>query len=323
MHRFFYLALVILSIGLVPPARAQKLVCPKASADPEKNKVEARRYYNMGGVYFNMNDFEKSAESFLCVLTLVPYSLMARYQLARSYDKMGKYELARQHYKWVSLDPSEEAKTLHEEVKKRLDELKGLPDKTPVATDPESLIHEEAKKKAEAARLAQEKAERDEQVRRDLEARQKREAELAAKKKLEEEALQRERERLAKEKAGKNVPPLVHAEVPLMSRWWFWTGIAATAAFTITATFTGLRVLDLNDKWDHYNRDGDREDLLRYRTYTDLALGGALVSAGALAFTIWQTSKPSTRSSIRTTDRFRLLPSCGPGACGLTFSWDF
>ncbi|PKN16852.1 MAG: hypothetical protein CVU65_18830, partial [Deltaproteobacteria bacterium HGW-Deltaproteobacteria-22] len=77
-----YFMLVAFLTLMATPVHAQEIVCPKASTNVEENKNEARRYYNMGNTYFNMKQYDKSAASFVCVINLVPYSIMARYRLA-------------------------------------------------------------------------------------------------------------------------------------------------------------------------------------------------------------------------------------------------
>lgn len=111
---------------VILPTRAfsQALVCPDPGKDVEQNKAEARRYFELGTTYFNVNQFDKSAEAFACVIRLVPYTVTARYRLAVSYDRLGKLELAKEQYQWVMVSTSKEAEPLKVEVRKRLDELR-------------------------------------------------------------------------------------------------------------------------------------------------------------------------------------------------------
>jgi tetratricopeptide (TPR) repeat protein len=129
MKSLWTVLVVALTLGTVAPVSAQKIVCPAPSKDLEANKKEGRRYYNMGNTFFNMGQYAKSASSFACVLHLVPYSVMARYQLAVSYQKLGVFSLAREHYQWVIADTSAEARPLHGEASAQLAALRGKPDK--------------------------------------------------------------------------------------------------------------------------------------------------------------------------------------------------
>ncbi len=130
----------LLAFFPVTPARA-RIVCPDVSTQAEQNKNEARRYFNMGRIHFEKGDYELSAASFLCVIQLVPYSLTARVQLARSYDKAGRYSLAREQYNWVLLDPSDEAEALKSGIQTRLAEIADLPDTAPdPATEPKGDV---------------------------------------------------------------------------------------------------------------------------------------------------------------------------------------
>ncbi|PKN47153.1 MAG: hypothetical protein CVU59_03815, partial [Deltaproteobacteria bacterium HGW-Deltaproteobacteria-17] len=79
-------------------------------------------------------DFTKAAESFECVLKFIPYSLTARYKLARAYDAQGIFSLARENYEMILLLDSAEAATLKPEIRKRLAEIKDLKDRVPVTT---------------------------------------------------------------------------------------------------------------------------------------------------------------------------------------------
>ncbi|MBU1412776.1 hypothetical protein KKC22_14795, partial [Myxococcota bacterium] len=114
------------------PARAEKMHCPNVTDNDEKNTEIARKYFQMGGMYHDKQDFTKAAESFECVLKFIPYSLTARYKLARAYDAQGVFSLARENYEMILLLDSAEAGTLKPEIRKRLVEIKDLKDRVPV-----------------------------------------------------------------------------------------------------------------------------------------------------------------------------------------------
>ncbi len=126
------LFLVVLTVFflLSGPANARSIACPEPSKDVELNKNEARRYFNMGNTSFNMGEFEKSIESFKCVLQLVPYSVLTRFRLGQAYEKTGRYRLAREQYKWVISDASDEARSIHEEVNLRMEIIADKSDTT-------------------------------------------------------------------------------------------------------------------------------------------------------------------------------------------------
>ncbi len=118
------------------PARAEKLHCPSVTDNDEKNTEIARRYFQMGGMYQDKLDYVKAAESFECVLKFVPYSLTARYKLARAYDGMEVYSRAREAYEMILVYDSAEAESLKPEIRKRLQEIKDLKDRVTVVTLP-------------------------------------------------------------------------------------------------------------------------------------------------------------------------------------------
>jgi len=124
-----FLVMLMLLTGS-PVASAQKIVCPEPVADLEKNKEEARRFFNMGNTYYNLEEYDRAVMSFDCVVKLVPYSVNSRFQLARSLDRLGRYSLAKVQYRWLLADASDESAPLKSEVEKRLAELEHLPDKT-------------------------------------------------------------------------------------------------------------------------------------------------------------------------------------------------
>jgi len=314
------------------PVHAQELVCPKPTNNQEENKNEARRYYNMGNTYFNMKQFDKSAASFVCVINLVPYSIMARYRLALSYDNLGKYSLAREQLQWVLADASEEAKPLKTDAQKRFDQIKDLPDKGAVVVKPP--VDPAAEKarlavEAEKARIAAEA----EKARIEVENRKKADAEkarLAAEKQKRDDAEKARlaaeaRKKAADEKAARDAKngsgePVVPAAPKLTSRWWFWTGVGATAVFTGAAVFFGMKTLDARDKWETDWNPEDRSALEDNRLFTDLSIGGAVISAAALGVTLWLT-RPKKIDDAKT--GWTIVPACGPEGCMMTFSLGF
>ncbi len=76
-------------------------------------------------------------------------------------------------------------------------------------------------------------------------------------------------------------------------QWWFWTGIAATSVFTVSAIVTGLRTLDLQDQWESTGDTSIRDRGERYRTWTDVLVAGALLSGIATGVAMWMHPEPA------------------------------
>ena len=128
-----FLSLFLFPLLWAAPARAEKLHCPNVTDNDEKNTEVARRYFQMGGMFFDKADYTKAAESYECVLKFVPYSLTARYKLAKSYDGMELYSKAREQYELILVYDSKDAESLKPEIRKRLAEIKDLRDKVTTA----------------------------------------------------------------------------------------------------------------------------------------------------------------------------------------------
>ncbi|MBU1243813.1 hypothetical protein KJ612_11480, partial [Myxococcota bacterium] len=58
----FLLTCMILSVAFSAPARAEKMHCPNVTDNDEKNTEIARKYFQMGGMYHDKQDFTKAAE---------------------------------------------------------------------------------------------------------------------------------------------------------------------------------------------------------------------------------------------------------------------
>ncbi|PKN48062.1 MAG: hypothetical protein CVU59_00405, partial [Deltaproteobacteria bacterium HGW-Deltaproteobacteria-17] len=117
-------------------ALAAKLHCPAAGNDDEENRKIARRYFQMGKTYSEKGDHRKSAESYECVLKLVPYSMAARIQFAKALDALAQYTRAREQYELILNDVSGDADAYKPDIRTRLNQIKGLPDK-PLPKDEE------------------------------------------------------------------------------------------------------------------------------------------------------------------------------------------
>ncbi|MBU1410408.1 hypothetical protein KKC22_02710, partial [Myxococcota bacterium] len=106
----------------------------------------------------------------------------------------------------------------------------------------------------------------------------------------------------------------------LTSKWWFWTGVATTAVFTGAAVFFGMQTLDARDKWETDWNPEDRSALEDNRLFTDLAIGGAVISAAALGVGIL-LARPKKTDDTKT--GWMMIPACGPEGCMMTFSLGF
>ncbi len=336
----FFLLLLVLA-----PARAfsQALVCPDPGKDIEQNKTEARRYFELGSTYFDMKQFDKSAEAFACVIKLVPYTVTARYRLAVSYDRLGKLELAREQYQWVMVSTSKEAEPLKIEVKKRLDEIRKLEEEKVAAAkaeadrlakaeadkkaraEAEAKAREDARLKAEADKKAREEADRKAREDARMKAEADRKAKAEADRKAKEDArIKAEADRKARAADGASTDPPATGSAPrLTSRWWFWTGLGATALLAGTATVMGGLAIQEKQEYEK-NTFADADAKSRYETYLlvgDLALGGTLLSAAALGVAIWLW-KPEKKLSDATSGIW-LVPACGAEGCMMTLSVGF
>ncbi len=114
----------------------------------------------------------------------------------------------------------------------------------------------------------------------------------------------------------------VQRTVSLTSRWWFWTGVGATAIFAGTAVWAGLRAKDYNDKWQQLWDDQYHDKAELYQNMTDAALGGAIVSAVATSVASWLFWRGQNQTPVPGKSAF-LVPSCDGAACMLHLTFSF
>ncbi|MBU1069527.1 hypothetical protein KJ975_08170 [Myxococcota bacterium] len=154
-------------------ALAAKLHCPAAGNDDEENRKIARRYFQMGKTYSEKGDHRKSAESYECVLKLVPYSMAARIQFAKALDSLSQFTRAREQYELILNDVSGDADAYKPDIRARLTQIKGLSDKPlPKDDDEEADSVAAAELKKQQDRVKQLELERD-QGKKELERRLK------------------------------------------------------------------------------------------------------------------------------------------------------
>jgi hypothetical protein len=109
-----------------------------------------------------------------------------------------------------------------------------------------------------------------------------------------------------------------------------YVGLAATGAFTIAATVTGLIANSKKNEYNDVNSGGTEPDKARdlrdsfksYALMTDIGIGTAIVSAGATAI-IYFTSPSKKQETKPVARRFNLEPIIAPTHTGLSVSGQF
>ncbi len=106
----------------------------------------------------------------------------------------------------------------------------------------------------------------------------------------------------------------------VVSRWWFWTGVGATALFTAGTIVAGLRTVALNDEWEAHRKVDDHDRAVRWQNTTDLLLLGALVSGTAVTAValLWEPRRPAPEDAARV----GVAPGPG-GGWTVTLGWRF
>lgn len=112
---------------------------------------------------------------------------------------------------------------------------------------------------------------------------------------------------------------------PYYQRWWFWTGLSVAVAVIGVATYTGTQALRIQSIWDeNQGAPADDPNILSrgklFRTMTDVLIGVAAVSAGAAIIGAILVARNNRRARERAAT---VVPSCGPGGCGIWVSGRF
>ena len=99
---------------------ANEILQKGGDLDPEDEKFKeelARAHYNMGNVYFERGEYQRSVVEYYQAVDLMPYDADARYNLAYvSGEFIGDQETALKHYQWyLYLKPNAEDRKLVEE----------------------------------------------------------------------------------------------------------------------------------------------------------------------------------------------------------------
>jgi len=163
MKQLFIAVFLLSMVQPVYGSTTEKMNCPIRTNNEDENKKVARQLFLMGGAYYKTQDYQNAVNSYECVLTFVPYSLVSRYHLAKSYEALGLYSKARVQYQLVVASESEEAKALTPEIKKRLREINGLADKVNQTEEKEEMLgtsdSEATRQKDKISKLEKELAE--------------------------------------------------------------------------------------------------------------------------------------------------------------------
>ncbi len=108
----------------MPPVEVEKkaneILMKGGDLDPEDEKFKeelARAHYNMGNVYFERGEYQRSVVEYYQAVDLMPYDADAHYNLAFvSGEYIGDQETALKHYQWfLYLKPNTEDRKLVEE----------------------------------------------------------------------------------------------------------------------------------------------------------------------------------------------------------------
>jgi tetratricopeptide (TPR) repeat protein len=112
------------SLPLINPAdvekQANEILQKGGDLDPEDEKFKeelARAHYNMGNVYFERGEYQRSVVEYYQAVDLMPYDADAHYNLAYvSGEFIGDQETALKHYQWyLYLKPAAQDRKLVEE----------------------------------------------------------------------------------------------------------------------------------------------------------------------------------------------------------------
>ncbi len=109
----------------------------------------------------------------------------------------------------------------------------------------------------------------------------------------------------------------------LTTRWWFWTGVGVTAAFTLGTVWAGAKALGSNDDWEQGGQPADRDRALKYQDMTDTFLAGAVITAAAVGVVSWMYHKKHGAQVHTKASPVSLVPGCAAHGCVLTLSWQF
>lgn len=106
---------------------------------------------------------------------------------------------------------------------------------------------------------------------------------------------------------------------PYHRRWWFWTGMSAAAVMVGVAAGTGAQALRMKDQWVRTGGQPDvsydfRARSLALRVSTDVLLGAAALTVAATVIGAAVVGRGSTEPERAAT---QVVPSCGPGGCGV------
>jgi len=282
-----FLSLVPLALLLTTaPARAAKLHCPKAGADPNQDHQIALRYHQMGRTYLHAGDADKALSAFDCVLNLSDRIPQARLDLARAYDKLGLYSSARLHYDLALKDSSLAAD--HPAIRQRITELAGKPDSLKSPPGPQDVSRPDFGGEDPGGENAADGGEDpggEDAADGGENAPPPPEPTLAE---LREQIAELSR-REGLTPRGTPTCPTHHPAPSLTERWWYWTGLGAAALLTGAGLYGGFRAGALADDWKRDPDAGVHDDLRTMQRLTAISLTGAVLTLATVLVTAWAT----------------------------------
>lgn len=105
-------------------------------------------------------------------------------------------------------------------------------------------------------------------------------------------------------------------------QWWFWTGLAATSVFTVSAIVSGLRTLDLQDQWESTGDLSIRDRGERYRAWTDAMVAAALLSGATTGIVVWMFQREHRKTALPARS-WRLEPAVSSQSAGFSLTIPF
>ncbi|MDY0001302.1 MAG: PEGA domain-containing protein [Polyangia bacterium] len=113
------------------------------------------------------------------------------------------------------------------------------------------------------------------------------------------------------------VPPAPRK--PFHKTWWFWTGLGGSVVLGVLGSMTGVAALASHKDFVDNGIPSELERAKRLARVTDslLVLGAAAVLTTVVVTVIYEKRRKAERPSAT------LVPSCGPGGCGLVLTGRF
>ena len=107
----------------------------------------------------------------------------------------------------------------------------------------------------------------------------------------------------------------------LTRHWWFWTGVGATAFFTLSTASFGVLALQKNGDWKDSANPDDRDAALRYQDFADISLGMALAAGITTGVLTWLHLRNPTPA--KTPPKSTVMFHCHTRFCGIFAGFSF